>query len=111
MKFAILSVAAAAALTLSSGTASAQWIAGPGHGGHLDYHNGHYHYHNGPFMSGPVYPTYPSYGYGYSYSPGLSLSFGSGSLGYENVYPTWGYGSGYYSPYSSRWGYGSYRRW
>jgi hypothetical protein len=111
MKFAILSLATAAALTLSSGTVSAQWIPGPGHGGHLDYYNGHYHYHNGPFMSGPLYPAFPSYGYGYPYGSGLTLSFGGSSLGYGNLYPSLGYGSGYYSPYSSRWGYGSYRRW
>jgi hypothetical protein len=90
MKFAIASIAAAAVLALSGGTASAQWIPGPGHGGHLDYHNGHYHYHNGPYVSGPLYPVYPSYGYSNPYSSGLSQSYGRVSPYMGNYYPTWG---------------------
>jgi hypothetical protein len=102
MKFAILSVAAAAALTLSAGSASAQWGHHHGHrhgNGHLDYHNGHYHYHDGFYRSGPLYPVYPSYGYGYS--PGVSLQPGILS-------PSWGYNN-YNSPYAGRSNYGSYR--
>ena len=103
MKFAILSVAAAAALTLSAGSASAQWGHHHGHShhgnGHLDYHNGHYHYHDGFYRSGPLYPVYPSYGYGYS--PGVSLQPGI-------ISPSWGYNN-YYSPYAGRSNYGSYR--
>jgi hypothetical protein len=99
MKFAVLSLAATAALALSAGDASAQWghfghHHGHSHGyglggGHLDYHNGHLHYHNGFYRSGPLYPAY---NYGYS-SP---YSYGYGS----------GYGGNLYSPYSS--GYGSF---
>lgn len=122
MKFAILSLAAAGALAISAGSASA---GPPGHhhggysyghprGSHLDYHNGHYHYHNGYYRSAPLVPVYPSYGYpnfGYGYNsgfglnmarPGFSISIGSGT-----VAPYYNYG-GRYSPYS---GGGFYRRW
>ena len=111
MKFAILSLAATAALALSSGTASAQWGHHHGHhhhhgsgrlhrdlahmplGPHLDYHNGHYHYHNGFYRSGPLLPVYPSYGTGY---------YGSYSV------PQTGWNSNYYAPYRGG-SFGSYR--
>ncbi len=113
MKFAILSLAAAGALAVSSGTASAQpWHnhGGHSHGGgynrgyhpvgpHLDYHRGHYHLHDGWYRSAPLYPNYgfPNYGYGYNSGfggtfirPGITLQFGSG--GFVQPY----YGGGYY---------------
>jgi hypothetical protein len=110
MRFALLSIAAAAIVALDSGSASAQWIPGPGHGGHLDFHNGHFHYHNGRYMSGPLYSAFPTYGYSTSHA--LPLSFGRGYLGFQSSYPSWSFGRGYYSPYSSQRGYGPYyRRW
>src|SRR5262245_60859468 len=111
MKFAILSLAAAGALTFSAGSASA---GPPGHhhghshggyygggyssfhpiGPHLGYHHGHSHYPDGFSRSGPVVPVYPSYstpfyGGGFYSRPGFNITIGSG---YSGPY----YGGGYY---------------
>lgn len=118
MKFAILSLAAAGALAVSSGTASAQpghFHGGHNHGGgynsgfhpigpHLDYHRGHYHLHDGYYRSAPLVPvvptySYPNYGYNSGFGltinrPGLSFSFGSGRATPLYVQPS--YGGGYY---------------
>ncbi len=125
MKFAILSLAAAGALTLSAGSASAQpghYHGGHNHGGyggynrsyhppvpHLDYHRGHYHYHDGFYRSGPLYPVYPSYSYpsygfnsGYNIGisrPGFSINIGSGSPYYGGGF----YNQPYYGGYGRRW--------
>jgi hypothetical protein len=116
MKFAILSLAAAAGLALSSGTASAQWGGHHGHAYGNMHHGGYNHY-----RSGFAYPrSYPSYGYnsfGYGgYGSGLSLFLGRGGLGlgggygygsqlgYGGLYsPYSGYGTGLYGPYGWRW--------
>ena len=127
MKFAILSLAAAGALALSTGTASAH---PPGYGGysgygggygggygrsyhppypHLDAHRGHYHYHDGFYRSPPVVPVYPSYSYpSYGYDSGFGLtiqrpgfSFGIGSGSVTPLYTQPYYGGGYYYP--GRW--------
>lgn len=114
MKFAILSVAATAALALSADTASAQWRHHHQHhnhgarrlahdlshlhlGPHLDYHNGHLHYHNGFYRSAPLYPDY---GLGYPIT---------GLGGYRTPY-LWnsGHGGSYYrgNAFNSyRWGW------
>jgi hypothetical protein len=109
MKFAILSLAAAGALTFSAGSALAgppgHYHGGHYHGGynsfhpigpHLDYHRGHYHYHDGFYRSAPLVPVYPSYSYpiygsGFGATrPGFSITIGSGGVPYYG-----GYG-GYY---------------
>jgi hypothetical protein len=113
MKFAILSLVAAAGLTLSAGSA----LAGPpghyhgGYGGyrgysfhpvgpHLDYHRGHYHYHDGFYRSPPVVPvypsySYPSYGYGYNSGFGLTVTRPGFNFSVGNGYAV-PYGGGYY---------------
>jgi hypothetical protein len=111
MKFAILSLAAAAGLALSSGSASAQW-GGHHHGG---MHHGGYNHYRSSFGYPRVYPSYGynSLGYG-GYGSGLSLFLGRGGLGLGvgNTYPLnyggfsspyYGYGTGLYGPYRYRW--------
>lgn len=117
MKFAILSLAAAGGLALSTGTASAH---PPGYGGgysggysyghpigpHLDYHRGHYHYHDGFYRSGPLVPVYPSYSYpsyNYGYNSGFGLSINRPGFSFN-------LGSGYAQPYYGGGYYGG-RRW
>src|SRR5688572_8001163 len=110
MKFAILSLAASGALTLSAGSALAgppgHYHGGHNHGGyyhggsryhppvpHLDYHRGHYHYHDGFYRSPPLVPVYPSYGYpSYGYGSGYSRSGVSITIGSSGLYPSSGYG-------------------
>ena len=105
MKFAILALAAAGGLAVSTGSA----LAGPPghghyHGGygnryhppvpHLDYHRGHYHYHDGFYRSPPLVPAYPRYNYGYSNygaypygaRSGFNITIGSGYGGYSRPY-------------------------
>ncbi len=111
MRFAILSVAAAAGLALSADTASAQ--PGWGYGGY-----------RGGFYGQPAYGS--SFSFGITTPRGLSFSFGNssfspyrGGYGYGSGYgyPGYGYGSGYRNP---GFGYGypgygypgyGYRRW
>lgn len=108
MKFAILSLAATAALALSVGTASAQpWGH---HGGHHGHHGGYYGHHGGYYP--PAY-GYSSYGYNSGFGltinrPGFNFSVGSG------VSPFYNYSSFGYSPFGygySPFGYGGYGGW
>ena len=113
MKTAFLSVAAAAALALTAGTASAHPpgfypVYGPAnyHGGYGGYHGG---YHARPYYvpvapAFPVVPVTPIYRSGFSIglgTPNFSLGIGS-----STVVPGYGYSYGYGYPYS-----GTYRRW
>ena len=103
MRAAIFSLAAAAALAVTAGSADARPPA---------HHGGYSHGHTGAYRSGyggfgytrPAY-SYPRYGYGYpgyysGYNSGFGLTIGGPRLGISigNVYPSYGYG-GYYSPY------------
>jgi hypothetical protein len=84
MKLTLLSAAAAAALTVGAGTASAQYPV-------LVPHRNHFHV----VPAYPVAPTYGSYGY-FRYNP----YSGSTSLGFGRSYsPGFGYGGYYGSPW------------
>ena len=96
MKFAVLSLAACAALAFSVGTASAQ-----PRGHHHGYsHNHGYHHHNSYYRGYGGYRGYgyPSYGYGYNSGFGLNIIRPGFNLSIGNAYPYSGYG-GFYSPY------------
>ena len=111
MKFAILSLVTAGALTMSAGSADARPPR---------YNGGYYggYYNTRPVV---VYPSintapyvYPAGGY-YNYGSGFNLNAGGFGLSIgSGVYPSYGYNYGsYYSrPYYNRgWnGYGN-RRW
>jgi len=81
MKLGLLAAASIAALTLGSGTASAQYLVP---------HNNHYHVV--PSYSPPVYG---GYGNGYGYQSYSQPDYGGG-FGYQSYSPRVGVG-GYYS--------------
>jgi hypothetical protein len=84
MKIAFCTAIAVAALGLSAGTASAQYVV--------------------PYPGYQVLPVYPAYGYR-TYSPGLSLSLGYSSPGLSvgGFYAPGGYST--YRPYYGGYGY------
>ncbi|VTR90808.1 unnamed protein product [Gemmata massiliana] len=110
MKFALLSLVTAGALTMSAGSANARPPR---------YYGGY----NGGYYSRPVvvYPSintspyvYPAGGF-YNYGSGFNLNVGGIGLSVgSGVYPSYGYNYGsYYSrPYYNRgWNGFGYRRW
>lgn len=103
MKFAVLSIAAAAALAISAGSASAH---PPGY--YKPYYGGPVIIRPAPVVVAPVYPSYvyPSPGF-YNYGSGFGLTINQPGFNFSignGVTPFYNYGG--YSPYGY---YG--RRW
>lgn len=106
MKLGLLAAASIAALTVGSGTASAQYLVP---------HRDHYHVVSPPIYGGygcqPFSPQMYGGGFGYqSYSPRIVVGgFYSSGFGGGYNQPSFGYGGGYRQPsYGYGGGYGNY---
>ena len=106
MRTAILTLAAAAALALTAGTADAQYRPMPGVVVYPTVSSSPYTYGYRPYMTfgypGYVNP-YPTYNMGYSYNYGYS--YGTPYSIYGGYNYSQSYYSGFGTPYSPYWGW------